>query len=256
LAPVVSRRPLEALGEVAVFRGELADSADLYARAYELSIGKGDARDAAWDAASAAAAYSYGDQPDQAGRFVDQARAAAVSSGSPSALAFVSWISGEIAANTSPAEARRHLQHAVALATSVDSSFVTGISRVSLATLDARHGDAAIALGHYDRAIREWQQAGAWTPLWVTLRTLVEFLARVGAWHDAATLYGAVTAAANGAPAYGADANRLRESAALLHNYLTDTEFQSNARNGEQMEGNQVINFALAAITRATAGHD
>jgi tetratricopeptide (TPR) repeat protein len=84
LAPVVSRRPLEALGEVAVFRGELADAADLYARAYELSIGNGDARDAAWDAAS--------------------------------------------------------------------------------------------ALGHYDRAIREWQEAGAWTPLWVTLRTLVEFL--------------------------------------------------------------------------------
>jgi hypothetical protein len=79
---------------------------------------------------------------------------------------------------------------------------------------------------------------------------------RVGAWRDAATLYGAVTAAANGAPAFGADADRLRESAALLRNHLTDTEFQSCARKGEQMEGNQVISFALAAITRATAGHD
>ena len=251
LAPVVSRRPLEALGEVAVFRGELADAADLYTRAYELSAANGDARDAAWDAASAAAAYIYGDHSDQASRLVDQARAAAVRSGSPSALAFVSWIAGELAADTSPAEARRRLQHAVALAASVDSSFVTGISRVSLATLDARHGDAAIALSHYDRAIREWQQAGAWTPLWVTLRTLVEFLVRVGAWHDAATLYGAVTAAANGAPPFGADAARLRESAALLRNYLTDAEFRSRTEDGEQLESNEVIRLALEAISRA-----
>ena len=252
LAPVVSRRPLEALGEVAVFRGELADAADLYTRACELSAANGDARDAAWDAASAAAAYIYGDHPDQASRLVDQARAAAVSSGSPSALAFVSWITGELTANTSPAEARRHLQHAVALAASVDSSFVTGISRVSLATLDARHGDAMIALGHYDQAIREWRQAGAWTPLWVTFRTLVEFLVRVGAWHDAATLYGAVTAAVNGAPPFGADAARLRDSAALLRRSLTDTEFQSRTRDGERLEGNEVIRFALEAISRAT----
>jgi hypothetical protein len=40
------RRPPEALGEVAVFRGELADAADLYTRAYDLSIGNGDVLDA------------------------------------------------------------------------------------------------------------------------------------------------------------------------------------------------------------------
>ena len=64
--------------------------------------------------------------------------------------------------------------------------------------MDARYGDAAVALGHYECAIREWQQAGAWTPLWVTLRNLVELLVQAGAWPDAATLYGAVTAASAG----------------------------------------------------------
>jgi len=67
------------------------------------------------------------------------------------------------------------------LAASAGSRFVGGLSRVSLATLDARHGDTTVALAHYERAIREWQQAGAWTPLWVTLRTLVKLLARAGA---------------------------------------------------------------------------
>jgi tetratricopeptide (TPR) repeat protein len=115
LPPVSARRPLEALAEVATFRGELAAAVDLYARAYDLSVGNGD--------------------------FLD---------------------------------ARHHLQQAVALAKSAGSRFVDGLSRVALATLDARHGDTTVALGHYEQAIREWQQAGAWTPLWVTTRTLVE----------------------------------------------------------------------------------
>jgi tetratricopeptide (TPR) repeat protein len=253
LPPISARRPLEALGEVAVFRGELADAADLYTRAYDLSIGNGDVLDAAWDAASAAAAYAYGDRPEKASRLADQARAAADKSRSPSALAFVSWISGEIAADTSPDQARHHLQRAVTLATSAGSRFVAGIARVSLAALDARHGDPVIAFSYYARAIREWRQAGAWTPLWVTLRTLVEFLARGGAWHDAAVLYGAVTSASTGAPPFGADADRLRRSAALLRQHLADAEFSSSVEDGERMDDNHVIQFALEAIGRAAA---
>jgi ATP/maltotriose-dependent transcriptional regulator MalT len=253
LAPVGARRPLEALAEVATFRGELADAVDLYVRAYDLSIGNGDYLDAAWDAVGAAAAFAYGDRPDDATRFADQASAAAEQSRSPSALALVAWVRGEIAAGSRPAQARRHLQQAVALATSAGSRFVGGLSRVSLATLDARHGDTAVALAHYERAIREWQQAGAWTPLWVTLRTLVNLLARADAWADAAVLYGAVTSASSGAPPFGADADRLRQSAALLRQHLTGTEFRFHAGRGEQMDGGQVIQFALQAIARAAA---
>jgi predicted ATPase len=251
LAPISARRPLEALGEVAVFRGELAEATDFYARAYELSIGNGDLLDAAWDAGSAAAACAYADRHDEASRLADLARAAASQSRSPSAMAFVSWVSGEIAAGRNPEQARRHLEQALDLATSAGSRFVAGISRVSLATLDARHGDTALALGHYERAIREWQEAGAWTPLWVTIRTLVELLARAGAWDDAATLYGAVTSASSGAPPFGADAIRLRQSAALLRQHLPGTEFSSLAGRGAQLDGGQVIQFALEATARA-----
>ncbi len=253
LPPVSGRRPLEALAEVATFRGELAAAVDLYARAYDLSIGNGDFLDAAWDAVGASAAYAYDGRLGEASRLADQARAAADRCRSPSALALVSWVSGEIAIGTSPDQARHHLQRAVALAKSAGSRFVDGLSRVALATLDARHGDTTVALGHYERAIREWQQAGAWTPMWVTIRTLVELLTRAGAHHDAATLYGAVTSAGSGAPPFGADADRLRQSAALLHQYLTDTEFGFRVGRGEQMDDTQVIHFALEAIARAAA---
>ena len=89
--------------------------------------------------------------------------------------------------------------------------------------------------------------------MWVTIRTLVELLIRAGAHRDAAILYGAVTSAGSGAPPFGADADRLRQSTALLHQHLTDTEFGSCVGRGEQMDGSQVIHFALEAITRAAA---
>jgi predicted ATPase/DNA-binding SARP family transcriptional activator len=254
LSPVSARRPLEALAEVAVFRGELAAAVDFYAAAYDLSIGSGDFLEAVWDAVGAAAAYGYGGHQEEASRHADLAQAAADRCRSPSALALVAWVRGEIAVSTSPGQARYHLQRAVALATSTGSRFVEGLARVALASVDARHGDAAVALGHYERAIREWQQAGAWTPLWVTLRNLVELLVQAGAWPDAATLYGAVTAASSGAPPFGADADRLGQSAAQLRQHLTSTEFRVFTGEGERMDGNQVIRFALEAITRMPLG--
>jgi hypothetical protein len=253
LAPINARRPLEALGEVAIFRGELMHASDLYQKAYNLSISNDDFLDAAWDAASAAAALAYGNRLEEASCLADQARAAADVCCSPSALAFVSWVTGEIAANTRPRQAGHHLQRAVAQAKPAGSRFVEGISRVSLATLHARHGDPATALRHYERVILEWQQAGAWTPLWVTIRTLVDLLASVGACQDAAILYGAVASASSGAPPFGTDADRLRQSEALLRGHLTGTEFRSCIQEGEQLDSTQVIDLVLQAIGRAAA---
>ena len=60
-----------------------------------------------------------------------------------------------------------------------------------------------------------------------------------------------MTSASNGALPFGADADRLRQSAAVLRQHLTDTAFRVRAEKGEQMDGSQVIHFALEAIARA-----
>ena len=251
LAPVRARRPLEALGDVAIFRGEPGRAAQAYRQAYDLSVAAGDFLDAAWDAASTAAALAYDDHVAEAGRFACQARAAAEASGAPSALALACWVAGEITAATSPGQARHHLQRAIALAGPAGSRLVTGLCSVSLATLHARAGDPAAALRHYQQVIPEWQRAGAWTPQWVTMRTLVDLLARVGASHDAAVLYGAVASASSGAPPYGADAGRLQESAAWLRSQLTAAQFRACVEDGERLDGGQVVDLALDAIARA-----
>ena len=253
LAPITARRPLQALGDIAIFRGELRRAADLYCQAYDLSIGAGDYLDAAWDAASASAALAYGNHLNEASRLADHAQAAADASGAPSALALAAWAIGEITATTNPSQARHHLQRAVELAAPAGSRLIAGLADVSLAALHARHGDPATAFTYYQRVIPQWRQTGAWTPQWITIRTLIDLLTRVGACRDAATLYGAVTSATTGAPPYGADADRLRLSAARLRDDLTAAGFRTCTEEGERLDSHQVIDLALDAIARAAA---
>ena len=250
--PIASRRPLEALGDVAIFGGDPERAASLYRKAYDLSINAGDYLDAAWDAASAAAALAYGNYLAQARRLAGQAQAAAAASGAPSALALAAWAMGEIAAITDPRQATEHLQRAAALAAPVGSRLVAGLAEVSLAGLHARHGDAATALGYFQQVIPQWRQAGAWTPQWVTIRTLIDLLTRVGACRDAATLYGAATSATTGAPPYGADADRMHKIVTRLRDTMTVTEFRACTERGERLDSHQVIDLALDAVARAT----
>lgn len=256
LAPITTRRALQALGELAIYTGDLDRAADRYVHAYELSMQAGDWLDAAWDGGSAGVALAYGNRLAEANRLAGQGRDAAIRSGAPSALALVLAVLGEMTAAADPGQARQHLHRAMELAQPANSRLVAGFAEVCLATLHARHGEPATALHYYHQVISKWRQAGTWTPLWVTLRTLIDLLTRVGACHDAAILYGAAASASSGAPPYGADADLLRETAALLRDQLTETEFRSCIEKGEELDGAQVIDLALDAITRAAAKPD
>ena len=139
------------------------------------------------------------------------------------------------------------------LAVPAGNRLVAGLAEVSLAALHARHGDPAAALRYYQQVIPQWRQAGAWTPQWVTIRTLIDLLARVGACRDAATLYGAASSATTGAPPYGGDADRLRRSTARLQDQLTVAGFRACTEEGERLDGHQVIDLALDAIARTAA---
>ena len=89
LAPITARRALEALGDLAIYTGDLDRAADRYLRAYDLSMKAGDWMDAAWDAGSAGVALAYGTHLTEASRLARQGRDAAIRSGAPSALALV-----------------------------------------------------------------------------------------------------------------------------------------------------------------------
>jgi hypothetical protein len=157
---------------------------------------------------------------------------------------------GEISA-PKDASAEEHLCRALDLAEAVNSTFVVGLARVALATLKSRQDDANGALGYYEAVIVEWQRAGAWTSQWVTLRTLVGLLIRVGAFHDASVLYGAVESARTGARPFGADEAMLREAETDLRARLGEDTFRRFADEGANLTENEVVGVALDAVHRA-----
>jgi hypothetical protein len=90
----------------------------------------------------------------------------------------------------------------------------------SAASLHARHGDPRQASRLFDEAIDYWSQAGMWTPLWITLRNVIDLLIRLKADEPAAVIYGALTSSNTAPPIYGADAERLAAHTAALRTSL------------------------------------
>ena len=243
-----SRRATEVLAEVAFLHGDLAHARRLYLEAAAESEAAGDALQAVWDRGSAALAVHY--DGASAGKEPAAVLALAEACGSPSARAFAHFVIGEV-------ESSEHdLRRAIELSDCARSDFVRGIAEVSLASVMARGREPSTALDHYDRAIRGWERVGAWTPQWVTLRTLARLLAELDQTRDAAILYGAATTDRTGSTAYGSDAAMLRELAASLRSRLGLPEFNTRVEEGAALADEEVVAVALDAVRRArgTAG--
>ena len=237
------RRSAELLAEVNFLRGELPRARSLYLDAAAAAEAASDHLQAVWDRGSATLALHYD------GLSADDEPAAvlqlAESCESPSARAFAHFVIGEVESS------EYDLRRAIELSERAGSEFVTGIAEVSLASLIARNRDPTTALDHYDRAIRGWDQVGAWTPQWITLRTLANLLADLDLPREAATLYGAATTDRAASPAYGSDAAMLRRLAASLRERLGRPEFNARIEQGAALVEDDVVRFALEVIQRA-----
>lgn len=255
--PVSRHRSVEARGEVALLRGQLDQAVDFYRSAYELAVSAGELMAAAWDAASVGLSLAWDGHTDEAAHSAALASQAAAGSGNPSAEAFVRYARAEILIASDPDQAERLLNEALALAEPAGARLVASVAQVTLATLYSRHHhDPKTALVYYRDAIDEWHRAGLWTSQWVTLRTLVELLARVGRLRDAATLYGAVMTATTGAPAYGADRERLSSAGAELRAQLGDAGFDEAVAEGERLEADAAVALAQNIVRRALSDRE
>jgi predicted ATPase/DNA-binding SARP family transcriptional activator len=240
------RRVREVTADIKLVLGELDVAIDLFQEAYRPAIAHGDLPQAVWDIGSVALAHTYAGRPAEAEGPAEEAWRLAERCGSPSARSFAEFTLGEIAVATHRG-GEDHLRRALELAERADCRFVAGLARVTLATAHGRTRDLPEALDHYGRVIAQWQEAGMWTPQLVTLRNLVEVLARHGDPAEAATLYGAVTSRV-GAPAFGADAVLLRKAHQRLRSALGDRAFGEHTKHGATLDRDDVISAALAAI--------
>jgi hypothetical protein len=236
-----------AIADVRLLTGETADAVDLYLRCHADAAAAGDEPQAVWCLGSAAVAHLYGGEAGQARELAVVTARDAEASRNPSAIAFAEFVLGEIDAATGGAGAEAHLERAIAIASTCDSHFVEGLARVTLATLRARMSDTPEALDHYASAIRQWRRHNTWAPQWVTLRHLVDLLARHGAATQAATLYGAVMSRP-GAPPFGSDATLLGEARDRIVAAIGDDALARAARHGAALSGDEIVLVALEAI--------
>jgi hypothetical protein len=235
------------LSAVAMFEGRLEDSAAASQQVAELARRDGDHFHAVVGLGNLAVARGYSGDTSTAVETARASRDEAERSGSPSALAWSAYASGEVIAATNPKDALTFLDRAVELADTVEAHFIRGVALLSATSLRARHGDPSIASHALVRIIDHWEQAGNWRQQWVTLRSAVELLARLGNDEAAATVLGAIDAH-DAANIYGADAERLSVLQAELGTRLGPLADERLA------EGHAISPADVVAFTRRQLG--
>jgi predicted ATPase/DNA-binding SARP family transcriptional activator len=250
LDPAAARASLEARADVALLVGDVDAAATLFMEASTLACDAGELLQAVWDLGSASLAIAYGGDTQRAYALSAEVWVVAERCGSPSARAFAHFVAGEILAIDDPEAAEPHLLDAIQLAEAADSRFVVGLAEVALAAAKVRQQDVGPALAYCEAAISEWHRAGAWTPLRVTLRTIIDLLMRVEAYQDAGVLYGACTSTHVGAPPFGTDAARMRDASERLRAALGGDAFERHAQQGSTMTDDEVVALTLDALNR------
>lgn len=247
------RRPgLEATADVALMTGDLEVASSHFEAAAVIAVDEGDDLQATWDIGSAALAHAYAGRSEHAMRLADETDIVARRCGAPSGLAFASYVRGEIVADRNPARAARLLEAAVAQASAASTTFVASLAQVTLASI--RSSDDIDQAAHHCRsALQDWRRAGAWTPLWVTMRTAAQLLMRAGRPLDAAVLTGSLSSRGRAYPAFGTDSQRLNELEFTLRQQLGAQSFEEANARGEAMSADEAVTMALGSLELVTA---
>lgn len=246
-----TRWALDALGDASIIAGRYQQAMDAYRAAVPLSEAAGDTVTLTNDMGGLALALAYqGNAPD-AMRQADALLAKVASVANPSTIAWAHYFAGEVRMDARPAEALPMLRRALAESERAGNRFLTGVTLASLVSLEARTDDSPAALRRYAHLITYWQQTGAWTQLWIAIRSLIEALQQRGQLEPATVLFGALTASPNASPLAGADATRLARVADDLAARLGPAEFAALLAEGKAMGDDSALSYALHVLGAA-----
>ena len=238
--------PTEALGSVCLLSGRLSEAFDHFSEALRLWKLAGNDQAAVWCLCSQA--VSIGKRGDLASAFALTTDARKVAtSGNPTMMAMILYAEGEALLEVDPLRALEPIGEALEFAEAADNVFMEGLARMSITSLRGRHGDPLVALRLFSDVLRHWRRGGRWTQLWLTLRNLVELLARLGAHEATAVLYGACLASSP--PSYGPEAERLDAVVKTVVGSLGEKAFGDAKARGETLSDDEAVLFA-AAVTR------
>ena len=216
----------------------------------------GDDQAAVWCLGTRCVAAAHLGDLDTASAQTNEARQIAASVENPTMMALILYSEGDALMEADPLGALAPLTEALAFAEAADNVLMTGIALVSNTSLRGRHGDPYVALRLFEDVIRHWHRGATFTQLWLTLRNLVELLARLGAHEPAAVLYGACTASTTAPPSYGPEADRLEAVVSTLVSSLGEEAFDDAKARGARLSDDEVVSFASAVTRRLLADQD
>lgn len=248
--PGAGRGASEAAGDVAGFTGEPARAAVLLSHAVVEARVQGDPVRLASTLADLAMLVGYVGDADLARDSIDEARQ--LLGEGPSMLhAWVDYAEGEALAEADPAAAIAALDRALAEAAHCGARFITGVAGLTRAGLQVRHGDVDEALPGIVDLMHEWRHSGARVQQWITLRTVVEVLVRLGDLRDAAVILGGVLASDSATEAAAADAARLETARARIEDGLPDAD--ARLARGADTDLDALVELAERALRRHMA---
>jgi aryl-alcohol dehydrogenase-like predicted oxidoreductase len=233
--------------------GRLDEAFELNGEAVRLWRLTGDDEGVVWTLCSRAVSAAKNGHLSTAVGLSEEAWQVAAAAGSPTMKAHVLYSQGESLLEVDPLGALAPIEQALDLAASVDNVFMKGLALTSATSIRGRHAEPHVALRLFEDVIQHWRRDGNWPRQWLTLRNLVELIARVGADEPAAVLYGACTASPTSPQIYGPEVHRLEGVVATLVSRLGQEAFDQARRRGASLSDEEAVSFASAVTRRLLA---
>lgn len=246
--PNEARLAHAALGDVECFEGRCAISLHHYQRAAALCAALGDRLGLTMSLAASAIALAYAGRTDEAARLADDLVANVEGDANPSTVACAFYAAGEVRLDADPAAALPLLERSLTAAGEGANRFLTGAVGLSAISVEARSGDPRRALSRYPALLEHWERAGSWNPIWVTMRTLIETLARAGVDEPAAVLLGALRSSPTASAPVGQDAVRIEAAAEALRRRLGSARLLALETDGAALGDPEAVAYALSAL--------
>ncbi|MDT7759582.1 MAG: hypothetical protein QOH27_5480 [Mycobacterium sp.] len=187
-------------------------------------------------------------RPDDALAAADGLIDAAEATRNPYAISFALFAHGFALRDADPAQAIEDMRKGLVIARNSGNRFSQSNLAISLASLEAQHGDPLVALDNVTLAIRSLHDSGNVTTMRSPLAILAAFLDRLGRYEAAATIAGF-----GNSPLTSAGYPEITVAIAHLRTILGDERCETLSRTGEAMTPAAIAAYAYDQIDLARA---
>jgi predicted ATPase/DNA-binding SARP family transcriptional activator len=185
--------------------------------------------------------------------YAESSAAAAIRSGSPTALAQADYARGISLASSDPRRALELFDRSVQRAESVGNRWIRAFALTESEWIRAQQGDPAGALAGYRDVVDTWYRGGDWANLRLTLRNVFAILESVGRDEPAAVLYGALEAEGvmQALPVEPSSADEFVLAAKRLTDRLDPVVLADAVEHGRTLSDDDVVRYVLRELAAA-----